>query len=120
MGRSLLERFAVKLLDDELPAVALAREHVLARGRQVVRLESDALVQLEAALDDQFVAACDAIYRTRRQLVITGVGKSGHVARKVAATFSATGTPAAFINPGEAAHGDLGMLAIGDTLLVFS
>jgi len=120
MGRSLLERFAVKLLDEDLPAVALAREHVLARGRQVVRLESDALVQLEAALDDQFVAACDAIYRTRRQLVVTGVGKSGHVARKVAATFSATGTPAAFIHPGEATHGDMGMLATGDTLLVLS
>jgi arabinose-5-phosphate isomerase len=93
---------------------------VLARGREVIRLESDALEQLAIALDDHFVLACEAIFRTRRQLVVTGVGKSGHVARKVAATFAATDTPAAFLNPSEAAHGDLGMLAEGDTLLVFS
>ena len=118
--RNRLEPIDVKLLNEDFPGVALTDTEVLARGRDVIRLECEALAQLSTALDDRFVAACNAIFRTRRQLVVTGVGKSGHIARKLAATFAATGTPAAFINPSEAAHGDLGMLAKGDTLLVFS
>lgn len=93
---------------------------ILERGRQVVRIEADALGLLDAALDDTFVQACQIINGASRQLVITGMGKSGHIGRKVAATFAATGTPAIFIHPGEAAHGDLGMLAQGDVLLVLS
>lgn len=96
------------------------RDAIVARGREVIRLESEALAQLEASLDHNFVAAAEAIFATRRQLVVTGMGKSGHIARKVAATFAATGTPAVFIHPAEAAHGDLGMLVQGDVLLVLS
>ena len=96
------------------------REVMLARGREVIRIETEALALLEESLDDRFVEACDAIYATRRQLVVTGMGKSGHIGRKVAATFAATGTPAMFIHPAEAAHGDLGMLVDGDVLLVLS
>lgn len=95
-------------------------EAILARGREVVRIEGAALAELELALDHSFVQACEAILSAKRQLVVTGMGKSGHVSRKVAATFSATGTPAVFIHPAEAAHGDLGMLAPDDVLLVFS
>ena len=93
---------------------------MLARGRDVIRIEAAALAQLEATLDHCFVAACQTILDCPRQLVVTGMGKSGHIARKLAATFAATGTPATFIHPAEAAHGDLGMIAAGDVLLVLS
>ena len=98
----------------------LGRNDILARGREVVRIEAAALDMLGDTLGDDFVSACRMILETPRQLVITGMGKSGHIARKVAATFAATGTPAIFVHPGEAAHGDLGMLAAGDALLVLS
>lgn len=96
------------------------RDAILDRGREVIRTEGEALARLELSLDDQFVAACEAIYYTQRQFVVTGMGKSGHIGRKVAATFAATGTPAVFVHPAEAAHGDLGMLVPGDVLLVLS
>lgn len=98
----------------------LGRDAIIARGREVIRIEGEALAALGRSLDANFVTACKAIFRTRRQLVVTGMGKSGHIARKVAATFAATGTPAIFIHPAEAAHGDMGMLVQGDVLLVFS
>lgn len=102
-------------------AVQLAGDHpILELGRRVVGAERDALSQLEISLGLTFVRACELIFSTERQLVITGMGKSGHIGRKAAATFSATGTPAVFIHPAEAAHGDLGMLVEGDTLLVLS
>lgn len=93
---------------------------LIARGREVVGIEADGLARLAASLDHNFAAACQLILECRRQLVVTGMGKSGLIARKVAATFAATGTPAAFIHPGEAGHGDLGMLVTGDVLLVLS
>lgn len=92
----------------------------LSRAREVIGVEEAGLHQLAESLDGSFVAACEAIRVLRRQLVITGMGKSGHIARKIAATFAATGTPAIFVHPGEAGHGDLGMLAKGDVLLVLS
>lgn len=95
-------------------------DKVLSRGREVVQAEANALIQLALLLDATFSEACTAISRVRRQLVVTGMGKSGHIARKVAATFAATGTPAIYIHPSEAGHGDLGMLNTGDVLLVFS
>lgn len=76
--------------------------------------------RLEAALDGSFVAACRIILEASRRIVVTGMGKSGHIGRKLAATLSATGTPAMFIHPAEAGHGDLGMLMAGDVLLVLS
>jgi len=98
----------------------LSKNDLLSRGREVIQAEADALVQMAALLDDQFSHACETIARVRRQLVVTGMGKSGHIARKVAATFAATGTSAIYIHPSEAGHGDLGMLNTGDVLLVFS
>ncbi len=92
----------------------------LDRGREIIRLEADAVALLVEALDEQFEYAGTAILRTRRQLVVTGMGKSGHIARKIAATFAATGTPAIYIHPSEAGHGDMGVLAEGDVLLVLS
>jgi arabinose-5-phosphate isomerase len=94
---------------------------ILKTGRSVLVSEAAALNKLEQTLDGSFVAACSAISKdTVRQLVVTGLGKSGHIARKIAATFAATGTPAIFVHPSEAAHGDMGMIARGDVLLVLS
>lgn len=103
-----------------LKSESINRTSIIDRGREVIRIEAEALAELEAGLNGDFTAACEAIFATRRQLVVTGMGKSGHIGRKIAATFAATGTPAVFIHPAEAAHGDLGMLAQGDVLLVFS
>lgn len=89
-------------------------------GRSVITTEAQALQTLAQSLDGQFSAACEIIAAAPRQLVVTGMGKSGHIARKIAATFAATGTPAIFLHPGEAGHGDLGMIVPGDVLLVLS
>lgn len=93
---------------------------MIERGRDVIAAEAEALTLLRETLGLEFGVACDALLGLRRQLVVTGMGKSGHIARKVAATFSATGTPAIYIHPSEAGHGDLGMLMPDDILLVFS
>lgn len=93
----------------------------MALGRSILAKEAAAVIELEQTLDGSFVAACSSICKdTVRQLVVTGLGKSGHIARKIAATFAATGTPAIFVHPSEAAHGDMGMIAKGDVLLVLS
>lgn len=107
---------ATKLMVDSYPD----RDAIIARGREVVRIEAEALAHLADVLDDSFVAACEAILNSTRRVVVTGMGKSGHIARKFAATLAATGTPAMFVHPAEAAHGDLGMLVKGDTLVVIS
>lgn len=93
---------------------------VTSRGRDVIRTEANALEVLAKSLDDNFAAACKLILASSHHIVVTGMGKSGHIARKVAATFSATGTPAVFLHPAEAAHGDLGVLTRGCTLIVIS
>ncbi len=93
---------------------------ILARGTEVIRIETEALQVLEQSLDDTFVEACRTILDARGRVIVTGMGKSGQIGRKAAATFSATGTPAGYVHPGEAAHGDLGMLVAGDVLVVIS
>jgi arabinose-5-phosphate isomerase len=93
---------------------------LVASGRQVIGIEAAALTRLADALDDRFAEAVHLIMTATRRVVVTGMGKSGHVARKIVATLSATGTPAMFLHPAEAAHGDLGMLMPGDVLIVLS
>jgi arabinose-5-phosphate isomerase len=83
-------------------------------------LEARALETLADSLDTDFVRAVDVIDQTKGRLIVTGMGKSGHVGRKIAATFASTGTPSHFVHPAEAAHGDLGMLLPADVLLVLS
>ncbi|QIK39856.1 KpsF/GutQ family sugar-phosphate isomerase [Pontivivens nitratireducens] len=89
-------------------------------GRDVLRIESAALSQFADALDDSFAQAVQILLATRGRIVISGMGKSGHVARKMAATFASTGAPAQFVHPGEASHGDLGMVTPADSLIVLS
>ena len=89
-------------------------------ARRVLALEADALRALAAGLGPSFVAALDALVAVTGRVIVTGMGKSGHVARKIAATFASTGTPALFVHPAEASHGDLGMVTERDAVLALS
>ena len=91
-----------------------------ASGRRVFELEQQALSAVGARIDGAFSAACRLILECRGRVVCTGMGKSGHVARKIAATLASTGTPAFFVHPGEAGHGDLGMITDADVVLALS
>ena len=97
-----------------------SRLELLERGIEVVRAEANALHLLADQLDGNFVDACELIMASSGRVVVTGMGKSGHIGRKWAATLAATGTPAIYVHPAEAAHGDLGMLIRGDVLVVLS
>ncbi len=94
--------------------------HRLALARDVLSTEAQAIESLSSRLDETFLAAVDAMLATTGRVVVTGMGKSGHVARKIAATLASTGTPAFFVHPAEAAHGDLGMILSGDVVLALS
>ncbi|UNU74336.1 KpsF/GutQ family sugar-phosphate isomerase [Moraxella nasovis] len=89
-------------------------------GKQAITTELKALQILLNEIDERFVQACQAILACHGRVVITGMGKSGHIGRKMAATFASTGTAAFFMHPGEAGHGDLGMLKTGDVLIAIS
>lgn len=89
-------------------------------ARRVLRIEADAVAALADRLDARFDRAVELLLECRGRVVLTGMGKSGLVARKIAATFSSTGTPAFFLHPAEAVHGDLGMLVPGDTVVAIS
>jgi arabinose-5-phosphate isomerase len=89
-------------------------------GRSVLATEAAGLRALEAGLDERFAAAVELLATTSGRVVVSGMGKSGHVARKIAATLASTGTPAQFVHPAEASHGDLGMIVAGDAVLALS
>lgn len=92
----------------------------LAAGRRVLKTEAQALLALEGALDDAFGQAVEAIQRADGRVIVSGMGKSGHIAAKIAATMASTGTPAQFVHPAEASHGDLGMVTGKDVVLLLS
>lgn len=87
---------------------------------ETLAIEQKALEVLSGEIDERFTQACEIILQCRGRLVITGMGKSGHIGRKMAATFASTGTPSFFMHPGEAGHGDLGMIVRGDVLIAIS
>jgi len=87
---------------------------------QVLRIEAQAVQQLEQYLDQHFERACQLILDASGKVIVSGIGKSGHIANKIAATLASTGTPAFFVHPGEASHGDLGMLSAGDIMIAIS
>jgi arabinose-5-phosphate isomerase len=89
-------------------------------ARRVLRTEIAGLEALVRELDGTFTAAVEKLAQVRGRVIVTGMGKSGHVARKIVATFSSTGTAAQFVHPGEASHGDLGMITEGDAVLALS
>jgi arabinose-5-phosphate isomerase len=94
--------------------------HVLSLARRVLATEADAIVALSARLGADFVAAVELILNCQGRVVVSGIGKSGHVARKLAATLASTGTPAFFVHPAEASHGDLGMITPADVVVMLS
>lgn len=92
----------------------------LASARRVLALEAAGIEALSHSLDESFSRALDILARVKGRVVISGMGKSGHIARKLAATLASTGTPATFVHPGEASHGDLGMVTTDDAVIAFS
>jgi len=89
-------------------------------GRRVIRIEADALAALEKRIDDRFVAAVRLCHACKGRVVIIGMGKSGHIGKKISATMASTGTPAFFLHPSEGIHGDLGMISRDDVVLTIS
>lgn len=98
----------------------LVSPHALSLGREVLRIEADAVMALSNRLDDSFSTALNVILNCSGRVIVSGMGKSGHIARKIAATMSSTGTPAYFVHPGEASHGDLGMITSDDVIIALS
>ncbi|MBK9161837.1 MAG: KpsF/GutQ family sugar-phosphate isomerase [Nitrosomonadales bacterium] len=97
-----------------------ATPRALDLGREVLNIEADAVRALATRLDDSFLYALEVILHCHGRVIVSGMGKSGHIARKIAATMSSTGTPAYFVHPGEASHGDLGMITSEDVIIALS
>jgi len=87
---------------------------------QAIRIERDAISALENRIDDHFIRACEVIMACKGRVVVTGMGKSGHIGHKIAATLASTGTPSFFVHPGEASHGDMGMITSQDVVIAIS
>ncbi len=100
----------MKIHDDALRELGLA----------VIQVEAQAIADLASRIDTHFVAACKVLFSCKGRIVVTGVGKSGHIGGKIAATLASTGTPAFFVHSGEASHGDLGMMTAQDVVLALS
>ena len=102
------------------PTAAPSLAPFAASGRRVFAIEAEGLAAVAARLDGDFSDACRLMIAASGRVVCTGMGKSGHVARKIAATLASTGTPAFYVHPGEAGHGDLGMITDADVVLALS
>jgi arabinose-5-phosphate isomerase len=103
------------------PTETTTRQAVLLeRGRRVVRLEREALAEVESRLDERFARAVEIIAASTGRVIVAGVGKSGLIGRKIAATFTSTGTPATFLHPVDSVHGDLGIVGDGDVAILIS
>jgi arabinose-5-phosphate isomerase len=107
-------------MNHSLPATHFSPERALTLGRQTLQIEAAAVNALITRINGEFVAAVELILASHGRLIVSGMGKSGHVARKIAATMASTGTPAYFVHPAEASHGDLGMITRADVLLALS
>jgi arabinose-5-phosphate isomerase len=104
----------------DLSAPAREDHRDIEAARRVLATEIAGLTALAKSLDGAFVAAIDTLARAKGRVIVTGMGKSGHIARKIASTLASTGTPAQFVHPAEASHGDLGMIAPGDAVIALS
>lgn len=89
-------------------------------GTNVINIEKNAIAELLQFIDDNFERACQLLFACKGRVIVIGMGKSGHIAGKIAATLASTGTPAFFVHPGEASHGDLGMITANDVVLTIS
>src|SRR4030066_2038912 len=95
-------------------------DNILDIGKRVLKIEADAVLALIERLNSNFEKAVEIIYRSKGRVVVTGMGKSGLVGKKIAATLASTGTPAFFLHPAEASHGDLGMVTSDDVIMALS
>ena len=116
----LMDTHATPVPADETSAPAFDAARALALAHATFDIEAQALLGLKARQGESFTRTCRAILDCQGRVVVMGMGKSGHVARKIASTLASTGTPALFVHPGEASHGDLGMVAAGDVVLAIS
>jgi len=98
----------------------LNTEQLIERGRRVLATEAEAVAALEHRLGEDFARACRLLLACQGRIVVTGMGKSGHIAGKIAATLASTGSPSFFLHPAEAIHGDIGMITTGDVVLAIS
>ncbi len=96
------------------------RDAIIAEGRRVIAIEAAAVAALEARVGDDFERACRLVAGANGRIITCGIGKSGHIARKLAGTLTSTGTPATFLHPVEALHGDLGLVGADDVAIIFS
>lgn len=96
------------------------RQSLINSALRTIRIEHQAIAALTHRIDDTFARACELMLACDGRIVVTGMGKSGHIARKIAATLSSTGSPAMFVHPAEASHGDLGMITARDVVLALS
>lgn len=93
---------------------------VLQRATETLKIEADAILQLIPRLNDNFVKAVEAVVSCKGKIILTGIGKSGQIARKIASTLSSTGTPAVYLHPAESSHGDLGLISKNDLVIALS
>ena len=98
----------------------LTEKHIIEAGRKVIKIEADAVSSLEKSINKEFVKAVNVIYNSRGRIVLTGMGKSGLIARKIVATLNSTGTAAIYLHPTDALHGDLGMVRKNDVVIIIS
>lgn len=112
--------FGLFLLGELTVTVNMTPADILASAHKVLDIESKSLKDLSDSLDDSFVEAVDVLFNTKGRVIVTGMGKSGHIGRKIAASLASLGTTAYFVHPGEASHGDLGMIEPQDVVLALS
>ena len=98
----------------------MTRQDIVERGRRVLRLETEALAEAQRRLGDDFARAVEAIAKSKGRVIVSGVGKSGLIGRKIAATLTSTGTPATFLHPADSVHGDLGIVGASDVAILIS
>jgi arabinose-5-phosphate isomerase len=118
-------RHALSFLPYNIPPVwksflIMRYENVIESARRTIEMEQQAVAELNQRIDKDFTVACEVILACRGRVVVTGMGKSGHIGNKIAATLASTGTPAFFVHPGEASHGDLGMITRDDVVIAIS
>lgn len=106
--------------DSAIVASPSSAQRLIAQAREVLRIEADAITRLIDRIGEPFASACALILACQGRVVVSGMGKSGHIARKLAATLASTGTPAFFVHPAEASHGDLGMVTREDVFIALS
>ena len=116
----MLEQLTATTTHPTSPTSVLEVEHTIAIARSLIQTEIAGIQQLVHCLDASFVAACQYLYCCAGHIIVMGIGKSGHIGKKIAATLASTGSPAFFIHPTEALHGDLGMMTKQDVLLMIS